>query len=95
MFLTGGTGFVGKILIEKLLRCCPDIEAIHCLVRPKKGKSGAERLHEMLKEQVELEPSFCEVVFHIAYRFFELWNIFVAQNCQLNIPKFTLSKKAI
>ena len=49
----------------------------------------------MLKEQVELEPSFCEVVFHIAYRFFELWNIFVAQNCQLNILKFPLSKKAI
>jgi hypothetical protein len=41
VFLTGGTGFVGSVLIEQLLRLVPDIRTIYVLVRPKKGLSGA------------------------------------------------------
>lgn len=37
MFVTGATGFIGKVLIEKLLRCCPNIRSIYLLMRPKKG----------------------------------------------------------
>ncbi|OQR94316.1 fatty acyl-CoA reductase [Thraustotheca clavata] len=44
LFLTGGTGFIGKTLIEKLLRCTPDIDKIYVLVRPKKGRSVVDRL---------------------------------------------------
>ncbi|KDO25860.1 hypothetical protein SPRG_20700 [Saprolegnia parasitica CBS 223.65] len=44
LFLTGGTGFIGKVVIEKLLRCTPDIDKIYVLVRPKKGRSAADRL---------------------------------------------------
>ncbi|XP_070508977.1 putative fatty acyl-CoA reductase CG5065 [Chironomus tepperi] len=44
IFITGGTGFIGKALIEKLLRSCPDIKAIYLLIRPKKGKTAADRL---------------------------------------------------
>lgn len=44
IFVTGGSGFMGKVLIEKLLRSCPDIKAIFVLLRPKKGKSIEERL---------------------------------------------------
>jgi alcohol-forming fatty acyl-CoA reductase len=44
IFITGGSGFMGKVLIEKLLRSCPDIKAIYILLRPKKGKSIKERL---------------------------------------------------
>lgn len=44
IFITGGSGFMGKVLIEKLLRSCPGIKAIYVLLRPKKGKSIEERL---------------------------------------------------
>lgn len=52
IFITGGTGFVGKALIEKLLRTCPDIKTIYLLLRPKKGLSGDERLKELCSNQV-------------------------------------------
>jgi fatty acyl-CoA reductase len=54
VFVTGATGFVGKVFVEKVLRCCPRVRAIYCLVRPKKGASGAQRLHDMFKEKVSL-----------------------------------------
>ena len=44
IFVTGGSGFMGKVLIEKLLRSCPKIKAIYVLMRSKKGKSIEERL---------------------------------------------------
>nr|CAD7577217.1 unnamed protein product [Timema californicum] len=48
VFVTGGTGFMGKVLIEKLLRSCPDIERIFIVVRPKKGKTVEERKEKLL-----------------------------------------------
>ncbi|XP_070505220.1 putative fatty acyl-CoA reductase CG5065 [Chironomus tepperi] len=47
VFVTGGLGFVGKVLVEKLLRSCPGIENIYLLCRSKKGKSINERLVEI------------------------------------------------
>lgn len=47
IFLTGGTGFLGKVLIEKLLRVCNDLKKIYILTRPKKGKSVDERYKEL------------------------------------------------
>ncbi|GBP82272.1 Putative fatty acyl-CoA reductase CG5065 [Eumeta japonica] len=46
VLVTGGTGFLGKLLLEKLLRSCPDIEKILLLVRPKKNKDPCTRLQE-------------------------------------------------
>ncbi|PZC71787.1 hypothetical protein B5X24_HaOG212435 [Helicoverpa armigera] len=48
-FITGGTGFVGLCLIEKILRCMPDVGKIYLLMRPKKGKEISERLEEFPK----------------------------------------------
>lgn len=50
VFITGGFGFVGKLLIEKLLRC--DVKKIFLLVRAKKGKSLAERFEKLMSDAV-------------------------------------------
>nr|XP_034183201.1 fatty acyl-CoA reductase wat-like [Osmia lignaria] len=46
ILVTGGTGFLGKLLVEKLLRCCPNISKLYLVVRPKKEKSSSERIKE-------------------------------------------------
>ena len=48
VFITGSTGFMGKVLIEKLLRCFPQVGTIYALIRPKKGKSVEERMDVIL-----------------------------------------------
>jgi len=46
VFLTGGSGFLGKSIAEKLIRVC-DIGKIYVLIRPKKGKDTSQRLQEL------------------------------------------------
>ncbi|KAH0816530.1 hypothetical protein GEV33_006262 [Tenebrio molitor] len=50
VFITGGTGFMGKVLIEKLLRST-NVSIICVLMRAKKGKTSAQRLEEILKNE--------------------------------------------
>ncbi|XP_068621786.1 fatty acyl-CoA reductase wat-like [Battus philenor] len=50
IFLTGGTGFLGKLLVEKLLRSCPDLKKLYLLARPKKNKEAAKRLQEQFDD---------------------------------------------
>ncbi|XP_044738562.1 fatty acyl-CoA reductase 1-like [Chrysoperla carnea] len=47
ILVTGGTGFMGKVLIEKLLRSCPKIKGIYLLLRSKKNYTDEERLNKM------------------------------------------------
>ncbi|XP_015178305.1 PREDICTED: putative fatty acyl-CoA reductase CG5065 [Polistes dominula] len=47
IFITGGTGFIGKVLIEKLLRSCPEIDKLYLLIRDKKGVNIEERLKKI------------------------------------------------
>ena len=64
VFITGGTGFIGKIIIEKLLRyfkdfClahrqiflirCTDVGKIYMLIRAKKGVNPEDRLTALFK----------------------------------------------
>lgn len=53
LFITGGSGFIGKALIEKLLRSCPRIETIYVLMREKKDKTFAQRIQEITDSSVE------------------------------------------
>ncbi|XP_018060142.1 PREDICTED: fatty acyl-CoA reductase 1-like [Atta colombica] len=48
IFLTGATGFLGKMLIEKILRSCPDVREIFLLIRSKKELTMNERLEKLL-----------------------------------------------
>ena len=52
IFVTGATGFMGKVLLYKLLDSSPDIKAIFVLVRPKKGVEPEDRMKELLKNKV-------------------------------------------
>jgi len=54
IFITGGTGFMGKLLIEKLLRTCSGLASIYLLVRPKKGKDVHQRTEEIFDDAVSL-----------------------------------------
>ncbi|XP_074032726.1 putative fatty acyl-CoA reductase CG5065 isoform X2 [Leptinotarsa decemlineata] len=47
IFITGGSGFIGRVLIEKLLRSCPDLKNIYMIIRPKKGRSIEERIRDL------------------------------------------------
>nr|CAH7729579.1 unnamed protein product [Callosobruchus chinensis] len=51
VFITGGTGFLGKVLIEKLLRST-DVSNIYLLIRPKKEKDVYRRLEELLECEI-------------------------------------------
>nr|AYE54244.1 fatty acyl reductase [Grapholita molesta] len=52
VLITGATGFVGKVLVERLLSTCPDISNLHLLLRVKKGVTPAERLKTLKESQV-------------------------------------------
>jgi len=54
VLVTGATGFVGKALVEKLLRSCPDLRTIYLLIRPKRGLDVQTRQKELLKNPVSV-----------------------------------------
>lgn len=52
IFITGGSGFMGKVLLEKFLYSCSDIKEIFLLMRPKRGKTGEQRVAEFVNVPV-------------------------------------------
>ncbi|KAL0858723.1 hypothetical protein ABMA27_011200 [Loxostege sticticalis] len=52
ILVTGGTGFVGKALVEKLLRSCPQLDTIYLLLRSKKGQTSEERLKDLCSNKL-------------------------------------------
>lgn len=51
--ITGSTGFLGKVLLEKILRCVPDIACIFLLIRPKSEISAHKRMvEEIINSQI-------------------------------------------
>ncbi|KAL0280989.1 UNVERIFIED_CONTAM: hypothetical protein PYX00_002125 [Menopon gallinae] len=52
ILVTGATGFIGKALVEKLLRSCVNIHTIYLLIRPKKGMSTEVRHAKLLTSSI-------------------------------------------
>ncbi len=77
IFVTGATGFIGKILVQRLLK---EGHEVHALYRnpSKQEKNTARNLHYIEGDILD-EPSLkrgmqnCEVVFHLA-AFAKLWD---------------------
>lgn len=58
IFITGASGFMGKVLLEKLLYSCSDVKQIMILVRPKRGKSAAQRVQDFSTLPVSFNETF-------------------------------------
>ena len=54
IFLSGATGFLGKVCLEKILRSLPDVKTIFLLIRTSPGKSPSARL----KDEILTSPIF-------------------------------------
>jgi alcohol-forming fatty acyl-CoA reductase len=44
IFLTGATGFLGKVVLEKFFRSLQEVRRIFILVRPKRGVQIMDRV---------------------------------------------------
>ncbi|KAL4641978.1 fatty acyl-CoA reductase 1 isoform X3 [Arapaima gigas] len=67
VLITGATGFMGKVLLEKLLRSCPDVKAVYVLVRQKAGQAPSARIAEMVNCKLfdrlrEEQPHFADKI---------------------------------
>lgn len=44
VLITGCTGFVGKVILEKMMRSCPEINKFYVMVRPKRKMQPIDRV---------------------------------------------------
>lgn len=54
VFITGGTGFLGTVMIEAILSASPDVGTIYVLVRDKYGSNASTRINRMMKKAVRI-----------------------------------------
>jgi alcohol-forming fatty acyl-CoA reductase len=75
LLITGCTGFLGKVILEKVLRCLPNVRRIYVMVRPRKGQEIVKRVmsifeapvfERLFSENPGLKNRLNEVVFPIA-----------------------------
>ncbi|CAM1154507.1 FAR1 (predicted) [Pycnogonum litorale] len=52
ILITGGTGFMGKVLIEKILRSCPRVSQVFLLMRSKREVPIRERLKKLTESKL-------------------------------------------
>ncbi|XP_047451727.1 fatty acyl-CoA reductase 1 isoform X1 [Mugil cephalus] len=84
VLISGATGFMGKVLLEKLLRSCPEVGAVYVMVRSKGGQSPKVRIADMINCKLferlqEEKPDFAEKI--------------IAVSSDLTQPELNLSKE--
>ncbi|KAF7225061.1 fatty acyl-CoA reductase 1 isoform X1 [Nothobranchius furzeri] len=84
VLISGATGFMGKVLLEKLLRSCPEVGTVYVMVRSKAGQSPQARVADMVNcklfEKLQAEqPGFAEKI--------------LAVNSDLTLRELDLSKE--
>ncbi|XP_048269881.1 fatty acyl-CoA reductase 1 [Bombus terrestris] len=52
ILVTGGTGFIGVALLEKLIRVCPRVAAIFVLIRPKSNETIEQRFKKIIDDPI-------------------------------------------
>jgi fatty acyl-CoA reductase len=67
LFITGASGFLGKVLIEKLLHDCPKVKNIYVLLRTKGSLPAQSRLAQLLESRAfdrirRIQPSLLDKV---------------------------------
>lgn len=58
IFLTGTTGFVGKVVLEKIIRSLPKFKKLFIMIRDKKNKSVRERFETEILSSEIFAPHF-------------------------------------
>ncbi|XP_020857626.1 fatty acyl-CoA reductase 1 isoform X2 [Phascolarctos cinereus] len=84
VLLTGATGFLGKVLLEKLLRSCPKVNSVYVLVRQKAAQTPQERVEEVISGKLfdrlrDENPQFRQKI--------------IAVSSELTQPKLALSEE--
>ena len=78
ILITGVTGFVGKVFLEKLLRTCPEIKKILVMVRTKKDKNPNERMKDVFAGPVSVNR--IKNIYLVRNSFFKLFSLLKKQN---------------
>ena len=83
-FITGATGFMGKVLVHKLLNSCPGLENLYVLIRPKRDVLPQIRLDKvfegpLFKGLKEVNPS--------------CFNKVIAINGDITLPSLGMSRE--
>uniref|UniRef100_A0A1Y1L3Z9 Fatty acyl-CoA reductase n=1 Tax=Photinus pyralis TaxID=7054 RepID=A0A1Y1L3Z9_PHOPY len=85
VLLTGATGFLGKVFMEKLLRSCKSIGNVYVLIRPGKNCTAEERLERLLQAEVHFVTNPARFNDHLQ----------VFENLRRTAPEALLKVKAI
>jgi len=60
VLITGTTGFVGKVLLEKLVRSFPDIKRIYLMIRPRPNMTLKGRAKDEIFSKHLFDPLYRE-----------------------------------
>ncbi|KAH8402687.1 hypothetical protein KR215_007118 [Drosophila sulfurigaster] len=74
LFLTGGSGFLGRVVIEKVLRAT-EASRIYVLIRSKRGKSPQDRIDEWKTDPVSTNQYFQKLLIELIFILIQLFGV--------------------